>query len=90
MENQNITLHESDIKTLKEFAVAIANALAQKATNTDDIHQHTVALENELRRINQLDNMKPKIEYVRLSHNERALLKTAKRLKAARPELFPA
>lgn len=54
METQEITLHESDIKTLKGLAVHAAKALADKATATDEISSITAALEKELRRINQL------------------------------------
>lgn len=61
MENQEITLHESDIKTLKGLAVHAAQALANKATATDEISSITVALEKELRRINQLNGV-PEME----------------------------
>lgn len=56
------TLHEGDIATLKQIAVFAAQEIAKKATRTDEVHQCTAALEEELRRINQLNFMKPEIE----------------------------
>lgn len=62
-EIQTPTLHESDIATLKQIAVFVAQEIAKKATATDEIHSCTVALEEELQRINQLNGMKPEMVY---------------------------
>ena len=80
--NTNPTLHQSDLSTLKQFAVIVAQALAQKATSTDEIHQCTVALEQELRRINQLPFAPAEYNPVNLLNREdRYLLRKARELK---------
>lgn len=84
MNQETITLHESDITTLKQIAVFVAQEIAKKATRTDEIHQCTVALETELHRINQLPFAPTEIvnPHNLLNREDRYLLKKAKELQA--------
>lgn len=75
-------LHEGDLATLKQFALFVAQQVAQQATSTDEIHQYTVALEKELARINQLPFVPTAIPNPQnlLNREDRYLLRKAKEL----------
>lgn len=80
---ENPILHESDLVTLKQIALFTAQKIAEKATSTDEIHQCTAALEQELARINRLPSTLIGIKNPRdfLNREDRYLLDKAKKLK---------
>lgn len=82
MNQENPVLHESDLVTLKQIALFTAQKIAEKATVSNMINHITVALEQELARINQLPSIPTEIKKSRdcLNREDRYLLNKAKKL----------